>query len=65
MTLNGIITFIRLAGHLKGDILQPQPINHSDPSLAPIFLSESVATFLATALTIPLEVIPPTRRFPR
>ena len=57
MTLDGITTFTRLAGHLKRDILQPQPINHSDPSLAPIFLPDSVATFLATALAIPLEVM--------
>ena len=57
ITLDGIITFTRLAGHLKRDILQPQPINESDPSLAPTFLPDSVATFLATALAIPLEVM--------
>jgi len=57
ITLDGIITFTQLTGHLKHDILQPQPINDSDPSLAPNFLPDSVATFLATALVIPLEVM--------
>ena len=57
ITLDGIVTFARLVGHIKRDILQPQPINDSDPNFAPDFLPDSVAAFLGTALGIPLDVM--------
>jgi len=57
LTLDGIVTFTRLAGHLKRDILQPQPINESDPDFPPAFLPDSVAKFLGTALGIPLDAM--------
>lgn len=45
LTSHGIVTFTRLAGHLKRDILQPQPINKIDPAFPPAFLPESVSKF--------------------
>jgi hypothetical protein len=35
LTLNQVITFSRLALHLKSDILLPQPSQQTDPTVAP------------------------------
>ena len=52
LTLDGIVTFTRLVGHPKRDILQPQPINNSDPDFPLYFLPDSVAKFLGTAVEV-------------
>jgi hypothetical protein len=57
LTLDGITTLVRLITHLKHDILQPQPINESNPAFAPSILPESIALFLGNALSIPVEVM--------
>ena len=57
LTLDGICTFARLASNLKHEILQPQPISESNPTIAPAILPEHVHTFLGKALEIPLEVM--------
>jgi hypothetical protein len=55
LTLDGITTFVRLITHLKRDILQPQPINESNPTNTPTILPQRIATFLGKALSIPVE----------
>jgi len=57
LTLDGITTFVRLIKHLKRDILQPQPINESNPTDTPTILPEPIARFLGKALSIPVEVM--------
>ncbi|KAF8957605.1 hypothetical protein BDZ97DRAFT_1669810 [Flammula alnicola] len=57
LTLDGIVTFTRFASHLKRDILQPQPINESNPATPPACLPEHILTFLGTALGIPLNAM--------
>jgi hypothetical protein len=57
LTLDGITTFVRLITHLKRDILQPQPINESNPTNAPTVLPQPIASFLGKALSIPVEVM--------
>lgn len=57
INLDGITTFARLISHLKRDILQPQPAEHSDPDTAPMVLPQSVSTFLSRAVGIPEESI--------
>jgi len=57
LTLDGITTFVRLITHLKRDILQPQPINESNPTNAPTVLPQPVAIFLGKALSILVEVM--------
>jgi len=57
LTLDGITTFVRLIAHLKRDILQPQPINESNPTDAPTILPQPIAQFLGKALSIPVEVM--------
>ncbi|KAF8964864.1 hypothetical protein BDZ97DRAFT_2001574 [Flammula alnicola] len=54
LTLDGLVTFTRLASHLKRVILQPQPIQQSNPATPPSHLPEPVLIFLGTALGIPL-----------
>ena len=57
LTLDGLTTFVHLITHLKHDILQPQPINESNPTNAPTILPQSIAIFLCKALSIPVEVM--------
>ena len=57
LTLDGITTFVRLITHLKRDILQPQPINESNPTDAPTILPQPITQFLSEALSIPFEVM--------
>jgi hypothetical protein len=57
LTLDGITTLVRLITHLKRDILQPQPINESNPAFAPSVLPESITVFLGKALSIPVEIM--------
>ncbi|KAF8805960.1 hypothetical protein BYT27DRAFT_7016056, partial [Phlegmacium glaucopus] len=46
-----------LAGHLKRDILQPQPIHESDPDNPLLHLPGPILTFLASSLGIPLDAM--------
>ena len=57
LTLDGIVTFTRLASHLKRDILQPQPISKSNPSIAPAVLPQPIINFLGTSLGISTDVV--------
>lgn len=57
LTLDSITTFVRLIAHLKRNILQPQPINESNPADAPTILPQPIARFLGNALSIPVEVM--------
>ena len=57
LSLNDISQYARLVGHLKNDILLPQPLDQSDPSIPPDVLSSSVAGFLSDALEIDEEYI--------
>ena len=57
ITLDGVVTFTRLASHLKRDIIQPQSISESNPSIAPTILPQPVTHFLGTSLGISFDVI--------
>ena len=57
LTLDGLVTFTRLASHLKRDILQPQPISKSNPAVPPTVLPQPITIFLGTSLGIPIEVM--------
>ncbi|KAF8059881.1 hypothetical protein FPV67DRAFT_1453519 [Lyophyllum atratum] len=57
LTLDQVITFIRLTSSLKRDILQPQPLHQSDENHAPDILPPSVAEFLSRAVGIPSDCI--------
>ena len=57
LTLDGITTLVRLITHLKRDILQPQPINESNPTIAPAILPQPITIFLGKVLSIPIEIM--------
>ena len=57
LTLEGVVTFTRLASHLKCDILQPQLIPQSDPSTPPAILPPPITKFLGASLGISTDVI--------
>jgi hypothetical protein len=57
LNLNDISRYARLIGHLKDDILLPQPLDQTDISMPPELLSSSVAGFLSDALEIDEEYI--------
>jgi hypothetical protein len=57
LTLDGLVTFTRLASHLKRDILQPQRISESNPAVAPAVLPQPIVNFLGAALGIPTAVM--------
>lgn len=57
LSLNDISQYVRLIGHLKDDILLPQPLDQSDVSMLPELLLSSVAGFLSDALGIDEEYI--------
>ena len=57
LSLNDISQYVRLIGHLKDDILLPQPLDQSNVSMPPELLSSSVAGFLSDALGIDEEYI--------
>ncbi|KAF8972915.1 hypothetical protein BDZ97DRAFT_1912520 [Flammula alnicola] len=57
LSLNDIARYARLVGHLENDILLPQPLDHTDPSMPPEVLSSSLAGFLSEALQIDEEYI--------
>ena len=57
LTLDGITALIRLNTQLKRDILQPQPVNESNPTTAPTVLPEPLTEFLGKALGIPAEIM--------
>ena len=50
LSLNDISQYARLVGHLKNDILLPQPLDQSDPSMPPEVLSSSVGVVPATRI---------------
>lgn len=50
LSLDGVVTFTRLASHLKRDILQPQPIPQSNPSIPPAVLPPPITNFLGASL---------------
>jgi hypothetical protein len=56
--LEQLTTFIRLAAHLKCDILLPQPLAQTTDS-APDVLPEAVVIFLSLAIGIPLLAVEP------
>ena len=56
-TLNDISHYARLIGHLKHDILLPQPLDQSDVKMAPKILPSSIVYFLHKALVIPFEFV--------
>ena len=49
-TLDDISRYARLIGHLKHDILLPQPLDQSDVDMAPKILPPSIVYFLHKAL---------------
>lgn len=55
MTLDGLVTFSRLVGHLKRDIIQPQAIVDSNPRKPPPALPNSIALFIGNSLGIPVS----------
>ena len=55
ITFDGITTFTRLASRLKREIIQPQPLAESDPTVPPLVLPQSISASLAACLNIPLE----------
>lgn len=57
ITLDGVVTFIRLASQLKRSIIQPQPISDSDPENPPLYLPTAISAFLSTSLNIPPEAM--------
>jgi hypothetical protein len=58
LNLKQLTTFVHLTGHLKCDILLPQPIAQTTDS-APDVLPEAVAIFLSLAIRIPLLAVEP------
>jgi len=60
LTLDGVVTFTRLASHLKRDILQPQPISESNPSLVPAILPQPIISFLGASLGLSTRISAPT-----
>jgi hypothetical protein len=59
LTLDDISCYARLVGHLKRDILQPQPLDQSTNDKAPDILPPSIVYFLNKALQIPLNLVQP------
>ncbi|KIM37113.1 hypothetical protein M413DRAFT_77411 [Hebeloma cylindrosporum] len=57
LTLDGITTFVRLITHLKRDIIQPQPVDESNPTTAPTVLPEPLTLFIGNALGIPADTM--------
>jgi hypothetical protein len=59
LSLNAIFRYSRLVGHLKDDILLPQPLDQSHPSMPgpPQVLSKSISSFLSEALQIDEDCI--------
>ena len=53
LTLNDVVQYARIIGHLKNDILLPQPLEQSDPDVFPLSLVE----FLSLALKIEQQFI--------
>jgi hypothetical protein len=49
LTLDRITTLVRLITNLKREILQPQPINDSNPAIAPAILPQIMTMTLAAA----------------
>jgi len=54
INLNVVMQYARLVGHLKEDILLPQPLDQSSFDEPPEILSPTIAKFLADAMDIPL-----------
>ncbi|KAF8156683.1 hypothetical protein B0H34DRAFT_783090 [Crassisporium funariophilum] len=52
LTLNKVIQYARLIGHLKNNILLPQPLEQSNPKVPPDVLPLSLVEFLSLALNI-------------
>ena len=52
INLNTVIQCARLIGHLKQDILLPQPLNQSNVDQPPEILPPSIAEFLAAVTDI-------------
>ena len=57
LSLNDTSQYARFIGHLKNDILLPQPFDQTDSRMLPEVLSLSVAGFLSDALEIDEEYI--------
>ena len=58
LTIDEVMTFTRLASHLKFDILEPQPIQESqDRSILPKVLPITISIFLGRATGIPLDSV--------
>ncbi|EDR16177.1 uncharacterized protein LACBIDRAFT_321423 [Laccaria bicolor S238N-H82] len=57
LTLNDVVQYARLVGHLKNDILLPQPLEQTDPGVPPDVLPLSLVEFLSLALSIKQEFI--------
>ena len=57
LTSDGVVAFTRLASHLKCDILQPQPIPRSNPSILPAVLPPPITNFLGASLGMSTDVI--------
>jgi len=52
LTLNDVVQYARIIGHLKNDILLPQPLEQSDPNVPPDVFPLSLVEFLSLALKI-------------
>ena len=52
LSLDNVSRYARLVGHLKNNILLPQPIDQSDPRAPPDVLSPSLAGFLTCILVV-------------
>lgn len=57
ITLDGVVTLMRLASHLKRDILQPQSIPESNSNIAPTILPQPIGFFLSAAIGIPIDIM--------
>ena len=57
LTLNDLVQYARLVGHLKNDISLPQPLEQTDPNMPPDVLPLSLVEFLSLPLNIKQEFI--------
>ena len=57
LTSDGVVAFTHFASHLKCDILQPQPIFLSNPSILPAVLPPPITDFLGASVGMATDVI--------
>ena len=52
LTLDDVVQYARIVGHLKNDILLPQPLEQTDPNVPSDVFPLSLIEFLSPALNI-------------